>query len=104
MPLTFTDLVTTLETRGALKPYRVKDVRTGLRYLSQALHYGGIEDAIVDDACRDPGRWLAALEAHFATLKATGQVVTATAQKSARNHLRHVFRVAEAEGLLSAPP
>src|SRR5262245_15097700 len=101
--MTFAELVTTLDARHALTPSRVKDVKTGLRYLAKALGYDGLEDASLDDACRNPTRWLAALEARFATLAKAGQAVGAYSQKSARNHLRYVFRVAEAEGLLTAP-
>jgi hypothetical protein len=101
--MTFADLLTTLEAHGALTPSRVKDVRTSLRYLAQALGHGSIDVALVDDACRDPARWTKALETHFATLEAAGQVVSPITRRNTRNNLRAVFRAAEAQGLLAAP-
>jgi hypothetical protein len=103
MPTTFAELVTTLETRGALKPSRVKDIKTALKRLALAMGYAGVDTAPVGDACRDPAQWLPLLTTHYATLKTLGQTVSAVSQKSDRNHLRHVFRVAEAHGLLQAP-
>ena len=102
--MTFADLLTTLAAKGALTPSRVKDVRTSLRYLAEALgHPAGADVAPVDEACRDPDRWTAALDTHFTKLEAKGQVVSAVTRRNTRNNVRYVFRTAEAQGLLASP-
>jgi hypothetical protein len=101
--MTFADMLTTLETRGALKPSRVKDVRTALKYLAQALGHADIEAAPVDDACTDPACWAPALDTHFARREAAGQAVGLITRRNVRSNLRAAFRAAEAQGLLAAP-
>jgi hypothetical protein len=101
--MTFADLLTTLETKGALKPSRVKDVRTSLRYLAQSLGHTGLEDTTVCDACRDPARWTEALQTHFDTLHASGKGVGPVTKKNTRSNIRAAFRAAEGLRLLTAP-
>ena len=55
--MTLADLLTTLETRGALPASRAKDMKTSLRYLAAALGHATPEQCPVDDACRDPATW-----------------------------------------------
>jgi hypothetical protein len=101
--MTFADLLTTLEARGALTPSRVKDLRTSLTYLAKALGHPGIEGAPVDETCKEHERWMAALEARFATLETEGQGVSPITRRNTRSNIRAVFRAAEAQGLLAAP-
>jgi hypothetical protein len=101
--MTFTEMLASLEQAGALKPTRVKDIRTALKRLALALGYPDADRAVVDDAYRDAAGWLKALSAHFATLKDAGLPVSASSQKATRNHLRHVFRAAVEQGLLRTP-
>ena len=101
--MTLADLLTDLDTRGALSPSRGKDLKTSLRYLAAALGHPSLEQCPVDAACRDPQAWSPALEAHFATLEAQGRTISAVTRRNTRNNLRVVFRLAEASGLLTAP-
>jgi hypothetical protein len=101
--MTFADLITTLDTRGALPASRVKDMKTSLRYLAAALGAATLGECQVDAACRDPAAWTHALETHFTTLTAQGKTITATTRRNTRNNLRVVFRQAEACGLLAEP-
>jgi hypothetical protein len=98
--MTFADMLTTLETRGALTPSRVKDVKTSLRYLARALGYAGLDVAPVDETCKDPAHWTSTLESYFDTLEAGGQTISALTRRNSRNNLRVVFRAAETQGLL----
>jgi hypothetical protein len=102
--MTFADLLTELETCGALTASRVKDMKTSLRYLAAALGAGTLEQCPVTDACRDPATWGATLDAHFQALTARGGVVSAHTRRNTRNNLRTVLRLAAAHGLLAAPP
>jgi hypothetical protein len=101
--MTLAEMLTALDACGAFTPSRVKDLRTSLRYLAQALGYTGSDVAPMDEACKDPVRSLAALEAHFATLEAAGQGVGKGTRLQTRSNLRAVFRAADAQGLLAAP-
>jgi hypothetical protein len=98
--MTFADLLTALEIRAALRASRAKDCKTSLRYLAAALGQPSLEQCPVDAACRDPARWDAALEAHFATLTAQGRTISAVTRRNTRNNLRLVFRLAAAHGLM----
>ena len=101
--MTFTDLLTELDTRGALPASRIKDLKTSLRYLAAALGAASLDECQVEGACRDPAAWTQALETHFQTLTAQGKTISATTRRNTRNNLRVVFRQAEAGGLLAAP-
>jgi integrase len=100
---TLADLLTTLETRGALPASRAKDCRTSIKYLAAALGAASPETCPVDAACRDPDRWGAALDTHFAALAGSGRTIGGTTRRNTRNNIRVVFRLAEAHGLLQAP-
>jgi integrase len=101
--MTFAELLTMLEGRNALPASRVKDLKTSLRYLAAALGYQGLDDATVDDACRDPLRWTAALDARYRHLEAQGRVISVVSRRNNGSNLRLVFRVAGEQGLLAAP-
>ena len=76
-PMTLADLLTTLETRGALTASRMKDCKTSLKYLAAALGTASPEQCPVDAACHDGTTWTVALETHFATLEAQGRTISA---------------------------
>jgi hypothetical protein len=101
--MTLADLLTTLDTRGALPASRGKDMKTSLRYLAAALGQPTLDQCPVDATCRDPAQWGAALDTHFAALTAQGATISASTRRNTRNNLRVVFRLAEAHGLLKAP-
>jgi hypothetical protein len=101
--MTLADLLTTLDTRGALPASRVKDMRTSLRYLASALGETTPDHSSVGEACRDPTAWAAALETHWRTLEAQGRTISAITRRNTRNNLRVLFRAAEAHGLLQVP-
>ena len=99
--MTLADLLTTLETRGALPVTRAKDCKTSLRYLAQALGHPDPAQCPVDAACQDPATWAAALETHFQALETQGRAIRASTRRNTRNNLRLVFRQAAAHGLLT---
>ena len=101
--MTLADLLTTLETRGALVASRVKDLKTSLRYLATALGQTSLEHCSVDAACREEATWAKALEDHWRTLETQGRTLSAVTRRNTRNNLRGVFRLAEAHGLLPQP-
>ena len=101
--MTFAELLTQMETHGALPASRVKDLKTSLRYLAVALGHASLEACPVGDACLDPATWRAALETHFQALEAQGRAISAATRRNTRNNLRVVFRLAEDSGLLAAP-
>jgi hypothetical protein len=103
--MTLADLLTALETRGALAPGRAKDMKTSLRYLAHALGHPDLA-CPVDAACRDPATWMEALETHFAALETGGRTMSALTRRNSRNNLRTIFRLADEHGLLkvSLPP
>jgi hypothetical protein len=101
--MTLADMLTALEARGALPASRAKDIKTSLRYLATALGHASLEACPVDDVCRHPDRWGAALESHFQALTAQGRTISAATRRNTKNNLRVVFRLADAEGLLAAP-
>ena len=94
--MTFAELLTILEDRAALPAGRLKDCKTSLRYLADALG----SDA-VDDACQKEATWAQALETHFAALTAAGRVLSAATRRNTRNNLRLVFRLAGTLGVLT---
>ena len=67
--MTLADLLTTLDTRGALPASRVKDMKTSLRYLASALGQTTPDQYPMGEACRDPPTWAAALETHLRALR-----------------------------------
>ena len=101
--MTLADLLTTLETRGALPASRVKDLKTSIKYLAHALGHASPEQCPVDAACREEATWAKALETHFATLETQGRTISAVTRRNTRNNLRVVLTAAEAHGLLTAP-
>jgi hypothetical protein len=101
--MTLADLLTTLDTGGALPARRVKDLKTSIKYLAEALGAASPEQCPVDAACREEAHWAKALETHFAALTASGRRISAVTMRNTRNNLRVIFRVAEAHGLLQAP-
>jgi hypothetical protein len=110
--MTFTELLTVLEGRNVLSATRVKDYRTSLRYLAQALGYDSPDACPVDETCKDTTTWAAALEAHWHTLDATRALapphaktkpVGASTRRNTRSDLAKIFRLAEQHGLLAVP-
>ena len=101
--MTLAELLITLDTRGVLPASRVKDLKTSLRYLAEALGYLSLEQCPVDAACREEATWAHALEAYFQTPTVRGRTISAATRRNTRNNLRVVFRLAEAHGLLTAP-
>jgi integrase len=101
--MTLADLLTALDTRGALPASRAKDCKTSLRYLASALGTPSLDACPVDAACRDPVIWTDTLEAHFQALTAQGRTISAATRRNTRNNLRVLFRLAETHGLLTAP-
>ena len=99
--MTLADLLTTLDTRGALPATRVKDCKTSLKYLAQALGYPDPAQCPLDAACQDPATWAPLLAGHFARLETQGRPVGGSTRSNTRNNLRLVFRQAEAHGLLT---
>ena len=110
--MTFTELLTVLEGRNVLSATRVKDYRTSLRYLAKALGYDSPDTCPVDETCRDPTTWAAALEAHWRTVDAkraldpsrtTKKPVGASTRRNTRSDLAKIFHLAEQHGLLAVP-
>ena len=99
--MTLADLLTTLDTRGALP--RVKDTKTAIKHLAAALGHASPEQCPVDAACREEAMWAKALETHFATLETQGRTISASNRRNVRNNLRVLVRQAAAHGLLTAP-
>jgi hypothetical protein len=100
--MTLADLLTTLDTRGTLPASRVKDCKTSLRYLAQALGQSTPEECPLD-SCRDPTTWTVALETHFQAIEAQGRTISAATRRNTRNNLRVIFRLAAAHSLLDKP-
>jgi hypothetical protein len=101
--MTLADLLTTLESRGALKASRVKDCGTSLRYLAAALGQTTPDQYPVDAACREEATWAAALEDHFQALETQGRRISAITRRNTRNNLRVLLRAAEGHRLLEQP-
>jgi hypothetical protein len=101
--MTLADMLTTLESRGALPVSRVKDMKTSLRYLAHALGHPALDQCPVDATCREEATWAHALETHFATLETQGRTISVVTRRNSRNNLRTVFRLAGAHGLLKVP-
>ena len=100
------DLLTTLETQGALKPSRVPAMKTSLKSLALALGHSGVETCPVAATLREEATWTKALETHFGTLETKGRTISAYTRRNTRNDIRKVFKLAEAHGLLpsAVPP
>ena len=99
--MTLADLFTTLEAHGVLP--RAKDCKTALRLLAEALRAPSWEECQVDAACREDATWGQALDDHFQQLQTQGRTLSGGYRRNIRSHVRAVFRVAEAQGLLAAP-
>jgi hypothetical protein len=96
--MTLTELLTTLHTRGALPPRRLKDVQTSLRYLARALGHASPEQCTVEAvASLDPAAWKARLDTYFLALPQPPSMHTV---RNTRNNLSFLFRQAAAQGLL----
>src|SRR6516162_5465512 len=101
--MTMAELLTTLAARDALPAGRVKDIKTSLNYLAQALGHPSPDQCPVDPTLQDAASWLIKLDAHFVALTAQGRSVSSKTRGNTRNNLRLLFRAAEAQGLLTAP-
>ena len=101
--MTLAELLTDLDTRGALPASRVKDLKTSIKYLSQARGHASPEQCPVDAAWLQEATWQAALETHFATLETQGTTISASTRRNTRNNIRVLLRAAEAHGLMQAP-
>src|SRR5262249_22548265 len=90
--MTLTELLTTLHTRGALPPRRLKDSHTALRYLARALGHARPEECAVEAvAPLAPAEWKARLDTYFAALPQPPSVHTV---RNTRNNLSFLFRQA----------
>jgi hypothetical protein len=101
--MTFTEILTMLETKGMLPASRVKDMKTSLRYLAQALGHTSPDVCQVGVGGLDPTTWTDALETHFQALAAQGRSISAATRRNTRNNLRVLFRLAEEHGALAEP-
>jgi hypothetical protein len=101
--MTMAELLTTLVGREALPAGRVKDIKTSLNYLAQALGYPSPAHCPVDPSLPDTETWLTALDAHFTALTAQGRSISSKTCSNTRNNLRKLFRAAAAQGLVAAP-
>jgi hypothetical protein len=101
--MTMAELFATLVARDALPAGRVKDIKTSLTYLTQALGHPCPDQCPVDPALRDEATWSTKLDTHFAALTAQGRTMSGKTRSNTRNNLRVLFRAAEAQGLLAAP-
>jgi hypothetical protein len=101
--MTFAEIFTALETKGVLPAGRVKDMKTSLRYLAQALGHTSPEECQVGKDGLDPTTWTDALETHFCALEARGRQVSAATRRNTRNNLRVLFRLANEHDVLAAP-
>jgi integrase len=102
--MTMAELFATLVARDALPARRVKDFKTSLNYLTQALGHPSPDLCPVDPSLRDVETWLARLDAHFAALTAQGRTISGKTRSNTRNNLRGLFRAAADQGLVAAPP
>ena len=100
--MTFAELFTTLESRGLI-PKRAPAKQSSLRHLAKALGYPTLESCPVGEACRDPARWTAAMKTYFATRRSEGKTMTAHNCDNILTDLRGLFKLAEAQGLLTTP-
>jgi hypothetical protein len=101
--MTMAELFATLVARGALPAVRVKDIKTSLTYLAQALGYPSADQCPVDAALPDAETWLAALASHFTALTAQGRTLSSKTRSNTRNNVRVLFRAAAAQRLVVAP-
>ena len=101
--MTLTDLLTTLDARGALTHSQVKDHKTAIKHLATALGYGSPDQCPVDAALREETTWLPKLEAYWHTLETPQRSISAKNRSNMRNKLRVLFRAAAAHALLTAP-
>jgi hypothetical protein len=101
--MTFAQVFTALEAKGVLPASRVKDIKTSLRYLAQALGHSSPEECQMGEDGLDPSAWTDALETHFRALEAQGRSMSAATRRNTRNNLRVLFRLAEEHGVLAQP-
>ena len=101
--MTFAELFDALVAKDAVMASRRSDCKTSLRYLAKALGYTTLEACPVADACQKPEEWLAALEKHWQALTDQGETIGANTRRNTRSNCRHIFRQAEAHGLIQAP-
>jgi Phage integrase family len=100
--MTFAELFTTLHARGLI-PKRAPAKQSSLRHLAKALGYPTLESAPVGEACRDPARWTDAMKTYFVTLREQGRTMTAHNCDNILTDLRGLLKLADAQGLLTAP-
>jgi hypothetical protein len=100
--MTLAELFTTLESRGLI-PKRAPAKQSSLRHLAKALGYPTLESCPVGEACRDPARWTAAMKTYFATQREQGKTMTAHNCDNILTDLRGLLKLADAQGLLTAP-
>jgi hypothetical protein len=100
--MTFAALFTTLHSRGLI-PKRAPAKQSSLRHLAKALGYPTLELCPVGEACLDPAQWTAAMRTYFATLRQQGHTMSAHNCDNILTDLRGLFKLAEAQGLLTTP-
>ena len=100
--MTLAELFTTLHSRGLI-PKRAPAKQSSLRHLAKALGYPTLERCPVGEACRDPARWTAAMKTYFATQREQGKTMTAHNCDNILTDLRGLLKLADAQGLLTAP-
>ena len=97
------DLLTTLETRGALKPSRVPAIKTSLKSLAEALGHTSLDACPVAWALREEATLATELEDHWRAMENKGRPAGASTRRNTRNNIRKVFTLADAHGLLAKP-
>ena len=100
--MTLAELFTSLESRGLI-PKRAPAKQSSLRHLAKALGYPTLESAPVGEACRDPAQWTAAMKTYFAQQREQGRSMTAHNCDNILSDLRWLLKLADAQGLLTAP-
>ena len=100
--MTLAELFTALASRGLI-PKRAPAKQSSLRHLAKALGYPTLESAPVGEACRDPARWTAAMKTYFVTQREQGRTMSAHNCDNILTDLRGLLKLADAQGLLTAP-
>ena len=102
--MTMAELLQALTARQALPAGRVKDIKTSLNYLAEALGHHSPDQCPVDSSLQDVETWLTRLESRFAVLTAQGRTISGKTRSNTRNNLRVLFRAAAAQGLVAVIP
>ena len=99
--MTLAELFTTLLSRGLLT--RAPAKKSSLTHLAKALGYAALDQCPVGDICRNPAQWTAAMHTYVATRREQGRTMTAHNRDNILTDLRSFFKLADTQGLLTAP-